>query len=453
MDSNNQIKPDEIEILIVEDSPTQAERLRRLIQSLHYNARVAANGQLALAAIRERKPHLVLSDIVMPEMNGYDLCRAIKSDPTLRDIPVILVTSLNDPKDIIRGIECGADNFIRKPYAEDYLLNRISHMLMNQKLRKNQNVEIGIALYLGDQKHFINAERQQILDLLISTYEQAVQVNGELQARERQVIELNMRLAHHAAELETINREIALKNLELAEASRMKSAFIANMSHELRTPLNAIIGFTGALLMKLPGPLTADQDKQLNTIRASARHLLSLINDILDVAKIEAGKLTLSIEPVHCQELMAEVADTLRPLAQQKGLALEMALGEAGQPPAIIDTDRRALTQILINLLNNAIKFTEQGTVRISLAQREEDGVQVTEMSIADSGAGIKEEDQAKLFQAFSQLDSTSTRHVEGAGLGLYLCQNLANAIGGALFFNSDYGSGSTFTLALRSKA
>lgn len=453
MDSNNQIKPDEIEILIVEDSPTQAERLRRLIQSLHYNARVAANGQLALAAIRERKPHLVLSDIVMPEMNGYDLCRAIKSDPTLRDIPVILVTSLNDPKDIIRGIECGADNFIRKPYAEDYLLNRISHMLMNQKLRKNQNVEIGIALYLGDQKHFINAERQQILDLLISTYEQAVQVNGELQARERQVIELNMRLAHHAAELETINREIALKNLELAEASRMKSAFIANMSHELRTPLNAIIGFTGALLMKLPGPLTPDQDKQLNTIRASARHLLSLINDILDVAKIEAGKLTLSIEPVHCQELMAEVADTLRPLAQQKGLALEMELGTENQPPTIIDTDRRALTQILINLLNNAIKFTEQGTVRISLAQREEDGVLVTEMSIADSGAGIKEEDQAKLFQAFSQLDSTSTRHVEGAGLGLYLCQNLANAIGGALFFNSDYGSGSTFTLALRSKA
>ena len=453
MDSINQIKPDEIEILIVEDSPTQAERLRRLIQSLHYNARVAANGQLALAAIRERKPHLVLSDIVMPEMNGYDLCRAIKSDPTLRDIPVILVTSLNDPKDIIRGIECGADNFIRKPYAEDYLLNRISHMLMNQKLRKNQNVEIGIALYLGDQKHFINAERQQILDLLISTYEQAVQVNGELQARERQVIELNMRLAHHAAELETINREIALKNLELAEASRMKSAFIANMSHELRTPLNAIIGFTGALLMKLPGPLTSDQDKQLNTIRASARHLLSLINDILDVAKIEAGKLTLSIEPVPCQELMAEVADTLRPLAQQKGLALEMALGEPGQRPVVIDTDRRALTQILINLLNNAIKFTEQGTVRISLHQREEDGVLVTEMSIADSGAGIKEEDQAKLFQAFSQLDSTSTRHVEGAGLGLYLCQNLANAIGGALFFNSDYGSGSTFTLALRSKA
>jgi DNA-binding response OmpR family regulator len=145
VDTSYEIQPDEIEILIVEDSPTQAERLRRLIQSMRYNARVAPNGRLALEAIRERKPHLVLSDIVMPEMDGYTLCRAIKADDELRDIPVILVTSLMDPKDIIRGIECGADNFIRKPYAEDYLLNRIGHMLMNQKLRKNQNMEIGIA--------------------------------------------------------------------------------------------------------------------------------------------------------------------------------------------------------------------------------------------------------------------------------------------------------------------
>ncbi|GJI96044.1 hypothetical protein RugamoR57_27620 [Duganella caerulea] len=446
MDTSYEIQPDEIEILIVEDSPTQAERLRRLIQSMRYGARVAGNGQLALEAIRDRKPDLVLSDIVMPEMDGYTLCRAIKTDPDLRDIPVILVTSLMDPKDIIRGIECGADNFIRKPYAEDYLLNRIGHMLMNQKLRRNQNMEIGIALYLGDQKHFINAERQQILDLLISTYEQAVQVNSELQARERQVIELNMRLAHHAGELETINREIALKNLELAEASRMKSAFIANMSHELRTPLNAIIGFTGALLMKLPGPLTNEQDKQLNTIRTSARHLLSLINDILDVAKIEAGKVTLELETVQCQHLVNDVVDTLRPLALQKGLGLEV---ELAPDPIVLQTDRRALTQILLNLANNAIKFTESGQVRVTLSQRPGDGHDTIEFSVADSGAGIREEDQAKLFQAFSQLDSTSTRHAEGAGLGLYLCQNLANLIGGSLFFKSDFGQGSTFTLAL----
>jgi two-component system sensor histidine kinase/response regulator len=325
--------------------------------------------------------------------------------------------------------------------------------LLNQRLRQAAGPaagqDAGVGVYLGEQKHFINASRQQMLDLLISTYEQAVQVNSELQARERQVLELNMKLSHHAAELETHNQEIARKNLELAEASRMKSAFIANMSHELRTPLNAIIGFTGTLLMKLPGPLTGDQDRQLNTIRTSARHLLSLINDMLDVARIEAGKLTLANAPVQCQLLLRETVESLRPLAAQKGLALMLELPDS---PIVIVSDRRAVTQILINLVNNAIKFTEQGSVRVSLTQLVEADEVVTELSVTDSGAGIRPEDQSKLFQAFSQLDSTSTRHVEGAGLGLYLCQNLANLLGGTLQFSSQFGVGSMFMLALRAK-
>jgi two-component system sensor histidine kinase/response regulator len=447
------IQAEDHEVLIVEDSPTQAERLRRLIQSIGYRVRVASNGQRALNLIRERKPDLVVSDIIMPEMNGYDLCRALKAEPGLREIPVILVTALNDPKDIIRGIECGADNFVRKPYSEEYLLNRISQVLQNRRLRQSgaqdAGQDAGVGVYLGEQKHFINASRQQMLDLLISTYEQAVQVNGELQARERQVLELNMKLSHHAAELEAHNQEIARKNLELAEASRMKSAFIANMSHELRTPLNAIIGFTGTLLMKLPGPLTGDQERQLGTIRTSARHLLSLINDMLDVARIEAGKLTLAKAPLQCQLLLRETVESLRPLAAQKGLALMI---DAPDSPVTIVSDRRAVTQILINLVNNAIKFTEQGSVRVSLAQHADAGETVTELSVADSGAGIRPEDQPKLFQAFSQLDSTSTRHAEGAGLGLYLCRNLANLLGGSLQFSSEFGVGSTFTLVLREK-
>ncbi|WP_426173913.1 hybrid sensor histidine kinase/response regulator [Massilia sp. TWR1-2-2] len=446
MEQAHEVQAEEYEILIVEDSPTQAERLRRLIQSAGYRVRVASNGQRALNLIRERLPQLIVSDIVMPEMNGYDLCRALKAEPSLAAIPVILVTALNDAQDIIRGIESGADNFIRKPYSEDYLLNRIGQVLQNQRLRQDAGPEAGIGVYLGEQKHFITASRQQMLDLLISTYEQAVQVNAELQARERQVVELNIRLSHHAAELEEQNREIAKKNLELAEASRMKSAFIANMSHELRTPLNAIIGFTGTLLMKLPGPLTVDQDQQLTTIRTSARHLLSLINDLLDMAKIEAGKVTLSLAPVQCQSLLAETLESLRPLAAQKGLALTM---EMAAEPVVINSDRRALTQIVINLVNNAIKFTDQGAVRVTLGQRVIDGATVTEFSVADSGAGIRAEDQSKLFEAFSQLDSTSTRNAEGAGLGLYLCRNLAGLMGGSLVFSSEYGAGSTFTLRL----
>jgi signal transduction histidine kinase len=431
------------EILIVEDSPTQAERLRRLIVAAGYRVRLAANGRDALRQIAAAKPQLIISDIIMPEMDGYALCRALKADPQLADIPVILVTALNDSKDIIRGIESGADNFIRKPYSEAYLLNRVSQVLLNRRLREDAGGEAGIGVYLGEQTHFITASRQQMLDLLISTYEQAVQVNGELQARERQVIELNMRLSQHAAELEEHNREMALKNIELAEASRMKSAFIANMSHELRTPLNAIIGFTGTLLMKLPGPLVPDQERQLSTIRTSARHLLSLINDILDMAKIEAGKVTISPEPVHCQQMLAETADSLRQLAAQKGLTLAV---HAPPAPILIDTDRRALTQIVINLVNNAIKFTDSGGVTITLSH----DAGATRFAVTDSGAGIRPEDQAKLFQAFSQLDSTSTRHAEGAGLGLYLCQNLANLIGGSLGLESEFGKGSTFTLTLK---
>ncbi len=229
----------------------------------------------------------------------------------------------------------------------------------------------------------------------------------------------------------------------------MKSAFIANMSHELRTPLNAIIGFTGALLMKLPGPLTPDQDKQLNTIRTSARHLLSLINDILDVAKIEAGKVTLQLETIACNDLLAQTADTLRPLAAQKGLALTVEL-----PPeqVMIESDKRALTQIIINLINNAIKFTDTGSIKVALGRAHVDGETLTRFSVTDTGVGIKTGDQSKLFQAFSQLDSTSTRHAEGAGLGLYLCQNLANLLGGALSFSSEFGQGSVFTLTLRDK-
>ncbi|MFC0132927.1 hybrid sensor histidine kinase/response regulator [Massilia eurypsychrophila] len=446
MEQAHEIQAEQFEVLIVEDSPTQAERLRRLIQSAGYRVRVASNGQRALNLIRERLPQLIVSDIVMPEMNGYDLCRALKADAALAAIPVILVTALNDAKDIIRGIESGADNFIRKPYSEDYLLNRIGQVLQNQRLRQDAGPETGIGVYLGEQKHFITASRQQMLDLLISTYEQAVQVNAELQARERQVVELNIRLSHHAAELEEQNREIAKKNLELAEASRMKSAFIANMSHELRTPLNAIIGFTGTLLMKLPGPLTVDQDKQLTTIRTSARHLLSLINDLLDMAKIEAGKVTLSLAPVQCQSLLVETVDSLRPLAAQKGLALTV---EMPAEQIVVNSDQRALTQIVINLVNNAIKFTDQGAVRVTLGQRVIDGATVTEFSVADSGAGIRAEDQSKLFEAFSQLDSTSTRHAEGAGLGLYLCRNLAGLMGGSLVFSSQFGVGSTFTLRL----
>jgi PAS domain S-box-containing protein len=234
------------------------------------------------------------------------------------------------------------------------------------------------------------------------------------------------------------------KNVELEQASRAKDRFLASMSHELRTPLNAIIGFTGTLLMKLPGPLTPDQEQQLQTVRNSARHLLSLINDLLDLAKIESGKVEVRTEIVVCQRVLTDVVTALRPLAELKGLALELVTPATD---VLARTDERALHQILINLTNNAIKFTAQGHVRVELAIPASDD-SVVHVRVVDSGIGVRAEDRGKLFKAFAQLAPDSGR-VEGTGLGLHLSQKLAELVGGSITFTSEFGQGSTFVLSL----
>jgi signal transduction histidine kinase len=246
-------------------------------------------------------------------------------------------------------------------------------------------------------------------------------------------------------ERKQFERALQETNVELANANLAKDHFLASMSHELRTPLNAIIGFTGTLLMQLPGPLTQEQGKQLRTIQSSAKHLLSLINDLLDLAKIGSGKVTLTMEAVVCQSVVEEVCTTLRPLAEKKGLELKVTVPEV---QLILKTDRRALSQILLNLANNAIKFTERGEVRIVLGRERDNGKSWTRLSVHDTGMGILPEDQAKLFQPFIQVGREKHRQ-EGTGLGLQLSQKLAELLGGQINFKSEYGKGSTFTLSL----
>jgi PAS domain S-box-containing protein len=252
--------------------------------------------------------------------------------------------------------------------------------------------------------------------------------------------------ARDVTERKRFERTMEEKNIELENANLAKDRFLASMSHELRTPLNAIIGFTGTLLMGLPGPLTADQDKQLRTIQGSARHLLSLINDLLDLAKIESGKVELNFEAVDCQSVLQEVANALRPLAENKGLAFETTLPAQ---PYVVQTDRRALSQVIINLTNNAIKFTEHGRICLELAQRRDNGRLLTEIRVVDTGIGIRSEDQIKLFEAFSQVDSSAARRHEGTGLGLYLSQKLVALLQGHITFTSAYEQGSTFIITL----
>jgi PAS domain S-box-containing protein len=244
-------------------------------------------------------------------------------------------------------------------------------------------------------------------------------------------------------ERKAFERQLQETNRELERADQAKDRFLASMSHELRTPLNAIIGFTGTLLMKLPGPLNPEQEEQLQTVQSSGRHLLSIINDLLDLAKIESGKWEGDFQPIDSGEVAKEVAAGLKPLARNKGLALTV---KAPPEAAITTTDRRALSQILINLTNNAIKFTDAGEVRLEVRENAANGQSSVRFDVIDTGIGIKQADQAKLFEAFEQLKKYGTTPREGTGLGLYICQRLAGLLGGTIEFKTEVGKGSIFS-------
>jgi PAS domain S-box-containing protein len=207
-------------ILIAEDSPTQAEQLRHTLERRGYFVSVAMNGRDALALARERKPLLLITDIEMPEMDGYLLCTSIKADVGLKDVPVILLTHLGDPEDVIRGLECGADNFIMKPYNEENLITRIRHILLNVQLRSSEKVRMGVEIFFRGKKYYITSERQQILDLLLSTYETAVQKNQELVDAQEELVVMNERLEEMVKErTSALTEEIAERRV-IEEALR-----------------------------------------------------------------------------------------------------------------------------------------------------------------------------------------------------------------------------------------
>jgi two-component system sensor histidine kinase/response regulator len=448
MPLEEQTQADDIEILIVEDSPTQAEKLRYLTEGQGYRVRVAGNGRIALELLAQRRADLVLSDIVMPEMDGYALCRAIKAHPALRRIPVILLTTLADPKDIVQGLDCGADNFIRKPYDEDLLVRRVQHMLANRELRQKVDDGSGVEIFIGGQRHFISSERQQILDLLISTYEQAVRVNEELKLREQQIGELNSLLAQHAIELETANRELAGKNAELEQAGQAKLRFFAHMSHELRTPLNAVIGFSEILKEGLTGELNPEQQEYVGEIMRSGQHLLALINDTLDLARLEAHKMDLQPEMVDVRDLLQSCLPVVRDSAAMRhitlGLSIEDDVGNAW-------LDARKVRQIVFNLLSNAVKFTlDNGSVTLaaSVTQTPPETAMLN-ISVQDTGIGIADEHISRLFRSFERVEDSATKGLEGTGLGLALVKQLAELHGGHVAVVSTVGTGSRFTVCL----
>jgi len=243
-------------------------------------------------------------------------------------------------------------------------------------------------------------------------------------------------------ELNNTTAELAVARDRAEGADRLKSAFLATMSHELRTPLNSIIGFTGIVLQGMSGPLNEEQAKQLSMAKSSANHLLDLINDVLDISKIEAGQVQLARKSFDVRSVIEAALRTVLPLAAKKGLSLDSVIAS---DVGVMISDRRRVEQILINLVNNAVKFTEQGNVRIECRINEGR----LETCVHDTGIGIKAEDVGKLFIPFSQIDTGLVRNHEGTGLGLSICRKLVEMLGGTIRVESEWGKGSAFTFTL----
>lgn len=231
-------------------------------------------------------------------------------------------------------------------------------------------------------------------------------------------------------------------NEKLKRADQYKSIFLASMSHELRTPLNSIIGYTGILLMGMTGKLNEEQVKQLTKVKNNAKHLLSLINDILDISKIESGKIELAIEEFKVNDLINEIVEIIFPKASEKSLKINV-----DQPEEIfIKTDKRRLKQVILNLASNAVNYTDEGSIDIKLQRVGADTVRI---SVKDTGIGIPEEDMKRLFQPFQQIDSSLTKKNKGTGLGLYLCRKLITLLNGKIYLISEVGVGSEFFVEL----
>jgi PAS domain S-box-containing protein len=254
--------------------------------------------------------------------------------------------------------------------------------------------------------------------------------------------QLEERIQAATADLAEQNTRLQWQSRELEKANRLKSEFLASMSHELRTPINALIGYASLMLDRIYGDLTPRQEEGLNRIQGAAQHLLALINDILDLAKIEAGRMPLHLDDVTLGDIMTEISQQIEPMVKKKQLTLSIELPSADLK---LHTDRTKVKQILLNLLSNAVKFTHHGGIWVTVSRDDED----LRFDVRDTGIGIRESDLESIWEDFRQVDQSRTREFGGTGLGLSITRKLVDALGGHTFAESVYGKGSTFTVVL----
>jgi signal transduction histidine kinase len=365
-------------IVLADDNADMREYIRRLLVP-HFEVTTAANGVEALASTRRLKPELVLSDVMMPELDGFGLLRALREDPETRTTPIVLLSARANEEASVEALDSGADDYLVKPFTARELFTRV-------------RTHIDLA---------------------------------------------RMRRAAAAKQLAVIEAD----NARLSEATRVRGAFLAHMSHELRTPLNAIIGFSEVMRKGLGGSLSEDHQDFVQSILDSGRHLLQLVNNLLDIAKIDADKMEFSLESVNLKRLVLETTELMAGAARDKHITLTSDV-QAGPDTVVADTTR--LKQVLFNFVSNAIKFTpDGGEVRVTAHHASAGGFA---LMVSDTGVGISEADQSELFSEFRRFRSGDANAQPGTGLGLALTKRLVEAQHGRVSVESAPGKGSTFS-------
>src|SRR6516164_2057866 len=421
-------------ILVVEDQPDNRQIIRDMLAPTDYEISEAENGEQALTAIAKQRPDLILMDIQV-QLSGTEAGTIYTFDETHQEFRLRATHGMNEEMIAAirdRGIRIG-ETVIGKAAAE--------------------RTPIQIADTLKDTSLVLDIVRQAGFRALLAVpLLRSDQIIGALIVRRKEpgdFPEHTVKLLQTFADQSVLTiqnarlfREIEDKSRQLEEASQHKSQFLANMSHELRTPLNAILGYTELMADGAYGEPSEKMMGILQRLEANGRHLLGLINDVLDLSKIEAGQLELELSDYSVQDIAQTVRSTLEPLAADKKLGFKVEM--APQLPSG-HGDGRRLTQVLINLVGNAIKFTDAGEVAIK-AEAQNGSFHV---SVRDTGPGISAVDQAKLFQEFQQADNAITRKKGGTGLGLAISKRIIEMHGGRIWVQSQPGQGSTFTFTL----
>ena len=399
-------------VLVVEDSRTQAEHLRQTLERAGVHATVALDGEWALQKARDPAIELVLSDIVMPKMNGYELTRRLRADPATRHLPVVLMTSLNEPEDVVRALAAGADNFVNKPYSERALLSRLERTLA-AKRSGSSSLEVQVR----GEALVVDQETPTVLAVLLSALEDSATRNAELEASRRQ----------------------------LAEVTRERENLLSIVAHELRSPLN-VLAMRAALdgrERSAQGTSRPPSEPLPQVVTKQVGRMVALLDDLLDTARLETGNLKLDPQPSDLVALAGEAVNAAR-LVGSHDIALEVR-----NAPPEVRVDPQRMGQVLTNFLTNAMKYSPVGsavtvTVDTTVEHARTPVMAYARVAVNDHGIGVSVADREHVFDRYFRSES-GRKAGEGLGLGLAICRQLIEQHAGRIGVISEEGKGSTF--------